>query len=498
MACAIVFTLLFYRQSVGLNLLLFQGIALALHYTFSPPRLKNKLHLLFLAGTLLSAVMVVVYNSTISIVTNYASFIMLMGFHAIPNPKSVLTNLLVGIERFIVAQGSFFKTKNQPHVKLSPSFKWMRKIHLVFAPLVLVIVFIIIYYSASPFFASWFDKATGNITVFLGKFLSRISIAMVFVGIVGWLISNAIFMPTSHTGLTKYDGTIAFELRRKRRKNRGPFKWDGLADEKRMGIILFAMLNVVLASMNILDIKNVWFGFEWDGQFLKQFVHGGTYLLILSIALSVFITLHYFRGSLNFLSNNKTLKTLAYAWLAQNAILTISVAVRNYHYIHHYALAYGRIGVIFFLLLMLVVLTLVFLKIHGVKTKHYLLHWAAVSGYTLMLFMTFFNWDVMISKYNISHADRSFLHYDYLASMSSKALPVLDLSRDKLNELDDVQNPKFYENNVRYISSEQFYNVIQKRKERFIENYPKREWPSWNWADYHAYKKLISSNDKIE
>lgn len=494
--CAIIFTLLFYRQAVGLNLLIFEGITLALYYTLSPPRLKNKLHLVFLLGTLVSAVMVVVYNSTIAIAVNYVSFLMLIGFHAIPNPKSALTNLLTGIERFFMAQGAFFKNKNQPHVKFSPSFKWMRKIHLVFAPLVLVIVFIVIYYSASPFFATWFDKATGNITVFLGRFLSRISIAMVFVGIVGWLISNAIFMPTTHTGLAKYDDTVAFKLVRKRRKNRGPFKWDGLLDENRMGIILFVMLNLVLFSMNILDIRNVWFGFEWNGQFLKQFVHGGTYLLILSIALSVFITLHYFRGNLNFLTKNKTLRTLVYIWLAQNAILTISVAVRNYLYIHHYALAYGRIGVIFFLALMLIVLAIVFLKIHGIKTKHYLLHWTALSGYVLLLSMTLFNWDVKISRYNMAHADRSFLHYDYLANMSSKALPILDLSREELNNLDDLQDSKFYDNNVHYISSEQFYNVIQKRKERFLEQYPLREWPSWNWADYNAYSKLNSTPEK--
>jgi hypothetical protein len=56
-------------------------------------------------------------------------------------------------------------------------------------------------------------------------------------------------------------------------------------------------------------------------------VHEGTYLLILCILMAMGVLLWFFRGNLNFLPDNERLRWLAHLWLAQNAMLALSVGV---------------------------------------------------------------------------------------------------------------------------------------------------------------------------
>src|SRR5690606_12977260 len=106
--------------------------------------------------------------------------------------------------------------------------------------------------------------------------------------------------------------------------------------EYRSAVLLFFGLNGLLAFLNFMDIYWVWFNFKWEGQFLKDFVHQGTYMLILSIVISIGLVIYYFRRNLNFFQRNRRLKYLTYLWLGQNALLAVSVFIRNGYYISYY------------------------------------------------------------------------------------------------------------------------------------------------------------------
>lgn len=270
----------------------------------------------------------------------------------------------------------------------------------------------------------------------------------------------------------------------------------GLRYELRTGVILLGVLNAMLLVANALDIRHVWFGFEFNGQYLKQFVHEGTTLLILSIVLGAGIVLWFFRANQNFLRGNAALKTLAYLWLAQNAVLAISVGVRNYWYIHHYALAYKRIGVIFFLLAVVIGLALIGAKVARRRSRHYLLRWNALSAYAILLFLAYFNWDVLIAKYNFSKADQSFVHLDYMATLSDRALPWLAHPQHELETIDQHNQAVIGSNSFSrtlYMPPQRYADVIAERTGRFLEAYPQRSWKSWTYADARAYRLLSGS-----
>ncbi|MFO7878813.1 MAG: DUF4173 domain-containing protein, partial [Bacteroidales bacterium] len=239
-----------------------------------------------------------------------------------------------------------------------------------------------------------------------------------------------------------------------------------------------------------------WFGFEWQGETLKQFVHEGTWLLILSILLSIGIILFYFRKNLNFLQNNQALKVLSYAWMAQNAILAVSVAIRNLHYIEYFNLAYKRIAVFFFLLAVFVGLFTVILKIHKPRTSFFLLRYNSLSVFVILIGMSLVNWDVCIAKYNFGHADKAFVHLDFLEELDERALPWLDKDMDYLKSLKQRQYQEFdFARDAAYITPERYHSHITERKEDFMKGFESRHWLSWNPADQKTYNLLSKSEN---
>ena len=119
--------------------------------------------------------------------------------------------------------------------------------------------------------------------------------------------------------------------------------------------------DVLLSTLSLLlllffEIRDVWLGFTWDGGMLKDFVHQGIWILIISILISMMIALYFFRDNLNFFSKAETFKLMMYVWVGLNVILAISVFVRTFIYIEYFALAYKRIGLLFFLLAVVILL----------------------------------------------------------------------------------------------------------------------------------------------
>jgi len=85
------------------------------------------------------------------------------------------------------------------------------------------------------------------------------------------------------------------------RKIRRSFRNLDLQIEYKSGVFLLSSLCVLLIGLLYLEISNVWIGFQWEGELLKELVHEGTYILIVAIIISMGLTIYYFRKNLNFI-----------------------------------------------------------------------------------------------------------------------------------------------------------------------------------------------------
>jgi hypothetical protein len=259
-----------------------------------------------------------------------------------------------------------------------------------------------------------------------------------------------------------------------------------LKNERQAALLLVISVNVLLLVVNAIDVQWLWFNFDpRQAGNLTKLVHEGTYMLILSILLSMGILIYYFRSNQNFYPKNGLLKGAAYLWLVQNAVLSVSVLIRCGYYISEYGLAYKRMGVIIFLGLVFFGLFTLYRKISGQKSFYYLLRTNAWAAYGMLIGLSLVNWDVLIVSHNLDprHVHSGILDTRFLLTRSDKTLPLLDAQREKLKGSSGFN---YYGDS----SSEPLDNIehLDRRIADFLRTYESHTWLSWNYTDYRTYQ----------
>lgn len=483
---AVIFTLLFYNNALGLNLLIYEvAVFTALVATgqFRPGNINGyTISILYF----ISAFGTVISHSLFAYVINFILFGVFIGFTAYPYARSFITSLNIAIANTLNAQTAFVRHLAQERLKGGRLFGFIWQLRITVIPLIIITVFVLLYKLSNPVFNNLVNTSIDYIDVYLYNLLHNIDAAIIAVFCAGLVINIFIWFKQGNEKLILIDKNAPLVLLRQRSRKVFSGVPIALKNEYKAAVFLLATLNIVILILNIIDIKWIWFRSTWEKHYLMQFVHEGTYLLILSILISVAIVLYYFRRNLNFYSNNKLLKILSYAWLAQNAVMVVSVAIRNYRYIEYFALAYKRIGVFIFLLLVLYGLYTVFIKVKYRKTAFYLFTTNAKALLILLVLASVLNWDVLIAKYNFSHADKASIHLNFMASLSDNALHELDRPLQEVERMNIFDKGEYRY----YLNAQEYCNHIDFRKTRFKAKWEKKNWLEWNWGEYVAYKEL--------
>lgn len=491
---SLLLTLLFYKKSLGLNLFISEFFLLFWILKTNQIKLHSFNVILTFSGVLITLFATIITHSILSYFVNFLALFILIGILIYPETKSLLNSIKNSLFNLFPSQYSFIKSITSSSSDGFSTVKIIKRTSIFVIPILIIIVFIVIYSNSNPVFNDLTNNFFDSITNFFSlNIFHNLNLSFILTLLFLLFISNLFLFKTKNENIAESDYNSNFLLHRIRVKKNSFFKMNDLKNEYKAGVFLLISLNLLLLLLNVIDIKWVWFNFEWEGQFLKQFVHEGTYLLILSILISIGLVLYFFRKNLNFYQQNKLLKYLSYAWLIQNGVLTISVAIRNFYYISYFSLAYKRIGVILFLMLTLYGLYTVFVKVKEKKTSFYLFQTNFAALFILLIVSSIVNWDKLIVNYNFKHANKSFLELNYLVNFSDKTLPVLDKPLSELKEIQFLQTEKFpFSRN--YMTPENYHNFIQERKKKFLKEWERKDFLSWNLPEYLAYKKLKTSS----
>jgi len=494
----LLFNYLFWHESHGINILIFclfaVGASFILGLKFSP------LSVIFLSGLFLTSISIAYHGSLFAIFMFYVSTVLFIGYIHEQQLKSIVYVAAASITSLFRFPFQFFKSFeliNGSRPKLS---RTLRIIKLSLIPIFVLFVFYLIFINANPVFEKYSNSAFDGILKLLKPLLNLISFQRILFFMFGIAINAWFLFKTDLGALLIAESLRKDELIRKRivkyassheyfskLKVQAPEFYRKkfaislkLKNEFISALVLLSLVNILLLIVNIIDIKWVWFGFKYSETFnLKQFVHEGTYLLIISILLSIGIMLYFFRRNLNFYYNTKWIKGLSYIWIGQNIILTISVAIRNFHYITYWGLAYKRIGVILFLIAVAYGLISLMVKISRNRTSFYLIKKNSLAIYIILISASLLNWDGIIAKHNLSHPFSNHMETSYLLSLSDKILPLID---QKQNILDQNLKYNTYADYAPY-TYRQYYQI---RVGTFQRVYDKKTWLSWNYQDWKA------------
>ena len=503
-AGAILFNLLFWKEELALNALLFDAFMLGMLFYLYPAAIRNNAVKVLLPLHLLSLAMVLVQHTLLSQVALVCTLLLVAAFAEYAHRSAWFAggSLLLNFTLFIASFSQQLRL-TRTNTRNQKPFPLGKLIRFSIFPVLIAIAFFIIYNLANTIFSGIITRIGTQLRVFLEHLFDIISMDRLLFMLVGFYFTGALLLRTQSRRLEQKEAAKTDELQRLR-KNRWSATGSivrGLAvtimgrlakgilalkHEYIIGLASLVLLNLLLLFINVIDIHYLWFHFTYTPDInLTTMIHEGTELLILSLVLAMIVLLFFFRGNINFYTRNKWLKAGAYLWLLQNAVLVVSVLIRDYYYIKLMGLAYKRIGVLFFLGMVLVGLATVLVKIVYKKTTYYLLRVNAWAAIVVLAFASTVDWDMTIARYNIAHSDKAPLDLYFLTSLSDRTLPLLEqnmpLLKQRENELN--QHGGHLGRCTGCVEA-----IINDRQNHYMQQQSGLSWLSWNYADEQTTK----------
>ena len=398
----ILYSIFFYEQHVGINFLLFTLATIGCFYFQSKESFKNKWVVLLSFGAIFTASFAAIHGSNLSLWATIISLMVLPG--VIMTQRS---NVFIDFATTVVniACSPAFMILELVESSKKGKGKSVLRFLKYLVPLVFIIAFFFIYRAMNPLF----EKFTQEIAEF-------ISIGWVFFTLGGFILVYSIYKQRRAEDVDNWEKNLLIRIDPSLVKTP---KWN----EALAFILLFIVLNLMLVSVNLMDLKYLYLGEGMpDGITHKQFVHKGVFMLILSIVLGISILLFFFRGTLNFTKNKHLIKALAFLWVAQNVFMVVSTTLRNTMYVDAALLTYKRIGVYFWLFFALVGLVTLIIKLKQNKTVWFLARYNFATLFIVLLLSSATDWDIVLSNFNLSRAHQmeeiSSLDKNYMLSIS--------------------------------------------------------------------------------
>ncbi|MCF7560437.1 DUF4173 domain-containing protein [Sabulilitoribacter multivorans] len=400
---ALLFSTLFYKQNIGLNLTLFSLTTILILGIYNPIAFKKKRTIAFCILYIITAISIFFYKSTLSIVANCVAFFTLIG-HVSQYNSSIYINWINGLYTFIAGffHRNFSVIENEQKVKPNKTIDYVHWTKIIGIPMVVVIVFISLYKNGNPVFSNLISKIDFGFLNFQWILLSAL----------GYYLLYNISTPIAVNPATEIDLKTGNIL-----KNSSKFSIENSKKENQLGVILISLLNLLIIIFLITDFTYLLSSNDLRASIFSNQVHSGINALIASIVMAIIIILYFFRGNLNFYRNNKTLKNLSYLWIILNIILVINTSVKDYQYIYYFGLTYKRIGVLIYLLLTIVGLITTSIKVMKIKNFWYLLRVNTHTAFTILIVCSVVNWDKHITFYNINYAQS--MDFRYLNNLSN-------------------------------------------------------------------------------
>ena len=407
-ASALCFAVLFYRQSPGINFLLFSLLSGSVCIAINHTTLKRSWYLFF-GLHLLTAWNIFFTNSTLSCFAWGISFIFTIG-SSLHTENSTLLQVFSAMLSPVHAIG---KLLGRFKLKSEQSARKKKLIYLAsfIAALLLVLIFLGLYKGANPLF----NKFTNAID------LSWINLPFILTVVFGFVIMLSLTNPFREERIAAWDsgkmtGVISFL---ESASGVGIFA-------RSTGTFIFAGLNIMLLLLNILDVNYIFITQRLpEGISLSDFVHDSVAAIIFSIILAITIILL----TRQFTEQSKIYRFLVYAWIGQSFVMLFHTFVRNSWYIKAYQMTHLRTGVFVFLTLAVLGLIYTAYVLHKNRTYWFLFHLNARTWFLTICLLSFINWDAVVTRYNISHKRPEKVDLDYLLGLDNNTALLVNFYR---------------------------------------------------------------------
>jgi hypothetical protein len=435
---------------------------------------------LWAAGmSLCSAVGIFIHSSALAIIANVFSLMILSGITFNRKTSSIFSFLFTLFSLASSVVYVIVDAVNRSHAKPGEQVQGRKgyKVWAVIISIFICMLFFLIYKNANPLFAE-------NM-----KWLNLDFLTLPWIGftLLGFLLVYPLLYHKTVPIVENWENQLPLENRAAAEEQAQRHE-----TERFGGILLFVVLNLMLIVLNVGDINTIWLnGSLPKGINHSDFVHNGVGMIILSIVIATSLFMYLFRSRQAESKQLGILKLLVYAWIAQNLLMLFSTAWRNQMYIHSFNLTYKRIGVYVWLSLAVIGLVISFIKIMKERSNWYLVKSNFALWFSALAVSSLLNWDLLITRYNISNKPLQQVDFYYLFTLSDSNIPELVevTKRKEFSELNS--NLKDYTADYRYHNLE-YMSLLKNKVEDYLKHYNK-DWRSFDLRDHriinYLYKK---------
>ncbi|PWA07238.1 DUF4153 domain-containing protein [Flavobacterium psychrotolerans] len=451
LASSTIFTLLFYNESVGLNLAVF-GLSLSgLICYFFRSRFIDNSNWVLMISTILSCSAFAWYGDFASFLALVFSLIFLQFKTQDPKLKIIQSIPVVFINQFSSIVRIFQFSQWLPK-RRTDNVLVKKLIAFFLIPTLFIIAFYTIYSFGSEHFSGLFTNYTLDLDLF----------EVVLIGSLGFYISFTFWnywVPQFFYDINSKLDNDFNEASRKVQKQ--TFEFLELDFERKSGEITMLLLNCLLLVF-IATYNYEQFFQENETVTLSSAIHERVNAVIFSIVMAVGVMLFYFKNGFNFDAKAKKLKLLSQIWIILNGLLILSTIIKNSEYVSIFGLTYKRLGVYAFLILAIIGLFFTFLKIYKQKTNAYLINHMVWYFYGTILLCSFVNWGNMVTVYNISV--NKGVDSEFLISLNFNEVSCMEyfsLKPDETEKLNYIKQNVKNKKNISFLSKALYYESLK-------------------------------------
>lgn len=461
---AIVFSVLFYKQAAGINFLIFSALFGALSYVFNQESLQKHWYFSY-ALHFLCAFNVFYIHSDLAIWAWLFSLIYVVG-KTFESKNSYIITTYFTLASTVTTFGRVF---SKLFIVNKEKKKQSKLIYLgaILISFVVVLIFFFLYKGANPLF----NDFTNNID------LSWLDIPFLLFCILAFLIVFTIVQPYVSSSNSLWDKNKLGELKIEDEDQSS----QGKQFVSLVAILVFVCLNVMLFSLNVLDIKSIFIVEKLpENIFLSDFLHFSVSAIVFSIILAIILIVIVQQ----FKIKNKLVRFFIYLWIAQSLVMVLDTFVRNYWYSYN-QITYLRIGVFVFLSMCIFGLVYTAFSIFKKRNYWFLLNANMQTWFYVLIITSFFSWDRIITTHNLKFEKIEQIDMEYLNSLSENNLDLLlDYyqihpeafeidSNDywyRKNEVEELEAKLYYFKFKMKYSTWQSYSIARANLNDYLEN----------------------------
>ncbi len=444
---ALIFSVLFYKQALGLNVFLF-AVLLVIFVLYQNKNRFNKLQILNGMLLIIMAFLGILYQNALTLYAIFFSLLLFVG--SISNVRSSsfvmqLNGLLSIISGVLMHRFEQVKMPKENTNNNALNYAYWFKLLAVIS--VVLFVFIMLYRNANPIINAFISKINFDF----------ISLQWLFFTAAAYYFINNMVYPTVIEPLTSKDLNASNALDSSSNKVLSEQKTH---EKNQMGVVLFSLLNVLIVFVLATDVIFMFRDKQLNAMQLSEQLHQGVNALIVAIVSAIFLILYFFQGNLNFYKANRRLKQVTYLWIVLNLFLAMSTWYKNYQYVSSFGLTYKRIGVFVYLILALSGLIFTFIKVYKIRNFWFLMRNTIRQAFIVLFISALVPWDTLITHYNTKFITNFDINY------------LLNLNHNKA---------VLYAIKDKYQFERDTYNVIVKNYNDYKAEQAKNTWQAYSW-----------------